>query len=474
MKKIKIALSLTLIIVLLLSLGAQSFADQYESDESTNPELSVYSDIENAYIKYSRLCELGQAPEVSFEDFVTAFENSEYDDAGLFLESIMDENQPTDDTIRPLPPDAETASNGDTWYFDIGTKLPRAAKYSAYNLLSLVKKGDIIHETEGNSAWFLGHASIVEGIFWDSTYGQFYIRVIEAGKGGVTRGVFDETRLANKEGTILRVSTATDAQRSSAVNFCVSQMGKGYLLHTPKHSAASSESWYCSELVWAAYKNQGIELLNTPTKEDVTPKDLYLSNKTTIIAYSQTKPASKFTDTSGHWAKSSIDYLVNNGIMAGVNATTFSPNANITRLTFIVSIYKLSGCPSASATHYFNDTSSLSYFELMAVRWAATSNIVQGYSDGGLHPNEHLTREQFATLLYRYASYIRASTSYNSNALSGFSDASSVSSYAVTAMKWAVSKGIVSGTTSTTLSPTASCTRAETATMLKRFIDSCM
>lgn len=474
MKKIKIALSLTLIIVMLLSLGAQSFADQYESDESTNPELSVYSDIENAYIKYSRLCELGQAPEVSFEDFVTAFENSEYDDVGLFLESIMDENQSTDDTIRPLPPDAETASNGDTWYFDIGTKLPRAAKYSAYNLLSLVKKGDIIHETEGNSAWFLGHSSIVEGVFWDSTYDQFYIRVIEAGSGGVSRGLFDENRLANKNGTILRVSTATDAQRNSAVNFCMSQIGKRYLLHTPKHSAASSESWYCSELVWAAYKNQAIELLNSPANSDVFPNDLYASNKTTVIAYSQTKSASIFTDTSRHWAKSSIDYLVNNGIMAGVNTTTFSPNANITRLTFIISIYKLSGCPSATATHYFNDTSSLSYFELMAVRWAATSNIVNGYSNGALCPNEALSREQVAALLYRYATYIRASTSYNSNVLSVFSDASLVSSYAVTAMKWAVSNGIINGTTSTTLSPTASCSRAETAVMTKRFIDNCM
>ena len=474
MKKIKKTISIILVLIMLLSLGVQSFADQYESDESTNPALIAYSDIENAYIKYCRLCELEQTPEISFEDFMAAFEASEYDDAGLFLESFLDAWEKSE-PMQPSPPDADVSSTGETWYFNTGTKLPRAAKYSAYNLLSIVKKGDIIREVDGNSAWVAGHASIIEGVFWDSTYNQFYIRVIEAGgNGGVSRGVFDETRLANKTGTILRVSSASDSVRDKAVNFCISQLGKSYSLHTPKHSSASSTSWYCSELVWAAYKNQGIELLNTPTKDDVKPDDLYASNKTTIVSYSQTKPASYFTDTSGHWAKSSIDYLVNNGVMAGINTTTFSPNAYITRLTFIVSIYKLSGCQSASATHYFNDTSSLSNFELMAVRWAATVGIVEGYANGSLRPNETLSREQFAALLYRYASYINASTSYNANALSGFSDAGSVSSFAVEAMKWAVSKGIINGTTATTLSPAAKCTRGETAVMTKRFIDKCM
>lgn len=110
----------------------------------------------------------------------------------------------------------------------------------------------------------------------------------------------------------------------------------------------------------------------------------------------------------------------------------------------------------------------------MAVRWAATAGIVEGYANGSLRPNETLSREQFAALLYRYASYINVSTSYNANALSGFSDAGSVSSFAVEAMKWAVSKGIINGTTATTLSPAAKCTRGETAVMTKRFIDKCM
>lgn len=472
MRNLRNALSLLLALFMVTSLSAQVLADNYIGEiEIATPIINC--DIENAYVKYVNYSELNNSDFMSEEDFVNAFQCSMYSDVSLFLESLIKGISPNAFTISEEI-DADINSSGNAWYFDTGKKLPRAAQYSSYNLLSLVKKGDIIYETTGNLASIAGHAAIVEGVFWSSEKNQFYIRVIEAISNGVRRGVWDEQRLADKSGTILRVTSANDSQRNQAVDFCISQLGKSYSLHTPKHSAATSESWYCSELVWAAYKNQAIELHNTPTAGEVFPADLYASNKTSIISYSSKKPSSYFTDTSNHWAKSSINYLVNNGIMTGINTYTFSPDVNITRLSFVFSIYKLSGCPSASATHYFSDTSSLSYAELMAIRWAATANIVEGYSDGNFKPNDSLTREQLSTFLYRYASYIGVSTTYNTNALSGFSDAGSVSSYALAAMKWAVTKGIISGTDSGTLSPSATCTRAQSATMLNRFINNCM
>lgn len=484
MKKFRRILSIILILSCLFTLGSvAAFAENEETTDSTSKDIieniivgepiSINSDIENAYIKYSRFCELHNEDNVlSFEDFLLAFNESEFSDVGLFLQSLMEDISPNSFEFSSEP-NASTYSIGDDWYFNTGTSLPQKAKYSSYNLLTTARKGDIIHEVKGDAAFVLHHASIVEGIFWSSTYNQFYIRVIEAGLPKVSRGVFDEERLANKEGTILRVS-ASEEQRNNAVVFCISQLGKAYALHTSKRSSASSDSWYCSELVWAAYKNQGIELLNSPAKETVLPDDLYSSNKTSIVGYSSIKPASRFTDTSGNWAKASIDYLVNNAMMKGLNSTTFAPNTIVDRVTLVTTLHNLAGRPSVSTNPSFPDIGSLPGAERLAVKWAAAIGITGGYEDGTFKPYQQLTRQQFMVFLYRFASYLGASTSYNSNAFSGFTDASSVSAYAVIPMKWALTKGIINGTTSTTLSPLDPCTRAQCATIVNRFINICM
>lgn len=484
MKKFRRILSIVLVISCLFTLGSvAAFAENEVATDSTSADviegiigepISITSDIENAYIKYSRFCELNSEDNVlSFEDFLLAFNESEFSDAGLFLQSLMEDISQNSSTVLPEPDISPHSANG-KWYFDTGTSLPQKANYSSYNLLTTARKGDIIYETTGDLAPIAGHASIVEGVFWSSTYNQFYIRVIEAISKGVRRGVFDEQRLADKSGTILRVLSASEDQRNSAVVFCISQLGKKYSLHTPKHSSASSERWYCSELVWAAYKNQGIELHNIPTAGEVFPADLYASNKTSIVGYSSIKPASRFTDTSGNWAKASIDYLVNNAMMKGLNSTTFAPNTIVDRVTLVTALHNLAGRPSPSSNISFPDIGSLPGAERLAVKWAASVGITGGYEDGTFKPYQQLTRQQFMVFLYRFASYVGTSTSYNSNAFSGFTDAGSVSAYAVVPMKWALTKGIINGTTSTTLSPLDPCTRAQCATIFNRFINICM
>lgn len=452
--------------------GAETLPSNALSGLSTG-EMAINSDVENAYIKYSRFCELNNVDSVlSFEDFLLAFEKSGFSNAGLFLQSLMKDINPNSFKVLSEP-DASISSELDSWYINTGTNLPQRANYSSYNLLSLVRKGDIIHEDEGLSINPLGHSLIVEGVFWSSRYNQFYIRVIEAVLDGVCRGVFDEQRLAEKEATVLRVS-ATEEQRDRAVSFCIGQLGKDYSLHTPKHSSPSSSSWYCSELVWAAYKNQGIELHNIPTAGDVVPADLYASNKTTIIGHSTTKPASYFTDTSGSWAKSSIDYLVNNAMMKGITTTAFAPNTIVNRVTLVTTLHNLAGRPSPSSNPSFTDISNVSQAERLSIKWAASVGITNGYEDGTFRPTQQLSRQQFMVFLYRFASYIGASTSYNSNAFAGYTDADSVSSYAVIPMKWALTKGIINGTTATTLSPLDLCTRAQCAVIVNRFINICM
>lgn len=352
--------------------------------------------------------------------------------------------------------------------------MPQVADYSKYNLLSKVQKGDIIYETTGDFAGIAGHASIVEGVYWSNTKNQFYIRVVEASYPFVCRGVFDEQRLADKSGTILRVSGASQQQKDNAVSFCINHIGDSYNLHTPKRSSSSNTEWYCSELVWAAYYNAGINLLNDTSSATVTPANLYTSSKTQTVSYSTTKPASLFTDTSGNWAKASIDLLVNAGMLSGRTSSSFGPTYTMTRGDFVELLYNITGSkPVISGGISFSDVSNGSSL-YYAVKWAASKSIVNGYDDGTFRPNNPLTRQQLVAFLHRFATEMGIMTLYNENALLGFDDANLVSPYAVIPMKWAITHEIISGTTATTLSPTNPCNRAQSAVIASRFLHNCM
>ena len=105
-----------------------------------------------------------------------------------------------------------------------------------------------------------------------------------------------------------------------------------------------------------------------------------------------------------------------------------------------------------------------------AVNWAAANDIVAGYGNGLFGPNDTVTREQMAVILYRYAQYKGYDTSA-SNSLNGYTDVGGVSSWALTAMQWANAEGLINGTSGTTLSPTNGATRAEVAQILMRFCE---
>lgn len=138
------------------------------------------------------------------------------------------------------------------------------AYYDNYNILSTVKKGDIIEETEGLVAQITGHIAIVQGKYWDPIYDQYYIRTIEAGIDGVVFGVLDDERYDERGVTVYYVRNATTSQINSAVGFAKIQIGKPYALDIPLLTFCNynvdASNWYCSELVWAAYYNQGINL----------------------------------------------------------------------------------------------------------------------------------------------------------------------------------------------------------------------
>lgn len=170
----------------------------------------------------------------------------------------------------------------------------------------------------------------------------------------------------------------------------------------------------------------------------------------------------------GNWFFDAVRFMSGNGLIEGTSATTFSPNATTTRGMIVTMLYRIEGSPNVALSGGFRDVSASAWFG-SAVNWAAYHGIVSGYSDGMFHPNDAVTREQMACILYRYAEYRGLNTKTSSDIASRFIDYPRISSYAVTPMSWAYANGIISGTSTYTLNPSGTATRAEIAAMLSRF-----
>ena len=185
-----------------------------------------------------------------------------------------------------------------------------------------------------------------------------------------------------------------------------------------------------------------------------------------IFAYDY--PDMPFIDVNPNsWYYSAIEFVYNKGIMNGVTASSFSPDGTITRGMIVTMLWRMAGEPSAVAAG-FADVAADSYYA-KAIAWAAKNGIIEGYSASSFGPNDAITREQLATVLYRYAKYLGYTTTGSS--LSGYYDASRVSSWAKDAMGWAVKNGVVTGLSSTWLNPNGTASRAEAAQMFMNFYE---
>lgn len=187
------------------------------------------------------------------------------------------------------------------------------------------------------------------------------------------------------------------------------------------------------------------------------------------VKATETPSETKFNDVSANdWFASAVDYVTGKGMMNGTADNTFSPKANTTRGMVVTVLYRLENQPSTSAAS-FTDVASGAYYA-NAVAWANANGIVSGYGSGKFGPNDKVTREQLAAILYRYAQYKKYDVS-GANSLDGYTDAQSVSSYAVPALQWANAAGVVNGKSGSKLDPKGYATRAEVAAMLMRFCE---
>ena len=172
-------------------------------------------------------------------------------------------------------------------------------------------------------------------------------------------------------------------------------------------------------------------------------------------------------DISSHWAKDAIKYTVDKGILKGTGEGTFDPDGSMTRAMIATVLWRMEGSTATAGTQNFSDVSAEAWYN-DAVSWAATNGIASG-NGSAFAPNGNVTREQLAVMLYNYAKHEGLDTTA-SGSISGYSDRSSVSTWAADAMNWAVGAGMITGESGGTLNPQGASTRAEVATILMRFI----
>ena len=197
----------------------------------------------------------------------------------------------------------------------------------------------------------------------------------------------------------------------------------------------------------------------------VSEDDLILNGKTVDIV-----PDMPFKDVkSSDWFYNDVKYVYEKGMMAGTAADVFAPNATTTRAMIVTILYRLEGSPAVTGTSAFVDVPAGQWYT-DAVNWAAANQIVKGTSATTFAPNDSITREQMAAILYRYAQYKGYDVTKKAD-LSGYSDNGQVSAYAKDALAWANAAKLINGVTNTTLAPQGNATRAQVSAILHRFCD---
>ena len=177
-----------------------------------------------------------------------------------------------------------------------------------------------------------------------------------------------------------------------------------------------------------------------------------------------------FADVSGSdWFYNDVRYVYEKGIMDGTGADRFSPNVPLTRAMIVTILYRMAGSPSVSGSSDFTDVAAGKWFA-KAVAWAAANGIVNGYGSGLFGPNDPVTREQLAAILYRYAVYGGMTAVTLEENLGSFADTAQLSAYAIQAMNWAVGQGLINGSGSN-LVPKAQATRAQVAAIIHRYLE---
>ena len=239
--------------------------------------------------------------------------------------------------------------------------------------------------------------------------------------------------------------------------------------------------WYCTQnsapVFYCIDPEKPETVTEIPTEQQEQEEPTQPTEETGIMPYSEQEheeicPSRFFSDVPGvdYWGHEGIDFVVENGLFNGMSATTFEPDTPMTRAMLVTVLWRAAGMPRQGTNPFYDVPENVWFTD--AVKWASDCNLVNGMQEGKFCPQENITREQMAAILYRYAQYNAQDVSGMAD-LSAFPDELTVSGWAENAMCWAVAKGIIGGLQTgetTILLPQGNATRAQVATILMRFL----
>ena len=314
---------------------------------------------------------------------------------------------------------------------------------------------------------------------------QTLAAVTEQAAGSKLRLVVEPDSTARSTMTAAQRS-ALDGMRNAAVleAYFVSDgtrihdfKGGSVELSIPYRADGAIRAWFLKEdgtrePVSARYDKENAQLILHHFSHYVI-EELDSSTAYTVCTKDDSCPLGAFGDlTATAWYHDGVHYCLENDLMRGVSGGKFLPDGSTTRAQLVTILWRLEGSPETTGAVRFNDTAGGAWYT-EAVRWAAGSGVVKGYDNGCFGPNDAVTREQMAAILYRYAQHkgYDVSAGEDTNILS-FDDAFAVSEYAIPAMQWACGSGLITGAWrdgGMALAPRDTTTRAQTATLLMRF-----
>ena len=322
------------------------------------------------------------------------------------------------------------------------------------------------------------------------------VETLPGNKTGVAFYFKDKTA---KTVTVQWVAEGDDATTYKPMTFSVDLSGVAYY-QAPSHGGSGSSGGSASTTYTLTFETNGGNAISKVTKNKGTTIDLAqyaptksgatfegwyadkgltkkitsvkLDANTTVYAKWTEAPVSSlpFGDVkTADWFYNDVKYVYEKGMMAGTAADVFAPNATTTRAMIVTILYRLEGSPAVTGTSAFVDVPAGQWYT-DAVNWAAANQIVKGTSATTFAPNDSITREQMAAILYRYAQYKGYDVTKKAD-LSGYSDNGQVSAYAKDALAWANAAKLINGVTNTSLAPQGNATRAQVSAILHRFCD---
>lgn len=327
------------------------------------------------------------------------------------------------------------------------------------------------------------------------------VNPVETLADGTSKGVAFYFNAQNKATRTITVQWTTDNGTAvgEPVTFSVDLSGVAYY-QAPSHGGSGSSGGSASTTYTLTFETNGGSAISKVTKNKGTTIDLaqYAPTKsgatfegwyadkgltkkiTSVKLDANTTVYAKWTETpvsslpfgdvkTADWFYNDVKYVYDKGMMAGTAADVFAPNATTTRAMIVTILYRLEGSPAVTGTSSFVDVPAGQWYT-DAVSWAAANQIVKGTSATTFAPNDSITREQMAAILYRYAQYKGYDVTKKAD-LSGYSDNGQVSAYAKDALAWANAAKLINGVTNTTLAPQGNATRAQVSAILHRFCD---